>query len=283
MILTHFQNVDIESEEDCVVFQHSDWTTSGWPDLEQNQQSRRMRSTLGDTMQALRILFALFYGAHLNASQITGQREVSPAGIYHMDEVVDLVSTVCAYAEYFECGEHVKQGVVRAMQSAPGYWIAVADDPKRHLELAVRLQLHEVYWDSLRHMVAQAWYVDSGTVVDWSDVADAMGKTEDEVRSFFEPQMEDLPNLVGRLNRDLMRLCLEPVKAWSGGWYTAWATFANALQFKRSDRSHSTKANEAAGLVARGLWSQFYIGSFYGEQLEENNYKGKLVLKQTSQ
>lgn len=40
---------------------------------------------------------------------------------------------------------------------------------------------------------------------------------------------------------------------------------------------------QSAGPVARGLWSQFYIGSFYGEQLEENNYKGKLVVKQTSQ
>jgi hypothetical protein len=92
-------------------------------------------------------LFALFYGAKLNASQIADAKEVSHAGIYYLNgEVVDLVSTVCAYAEYFECGSHIKSRIVRAMQSAPGYWIAVADDPKRHIALAIRLQLPEVYW-----------------------------------------------------------------------------------------------------------------------------------------
>jgi hypothetical protein len=275
--------VHIGSEEDAVRFQHSDWTTSGWPDLERSQQSQPMGTPLRDTIQALRILFAVFYGAQLNTNQIVGAKEVSPAGIYHMDEVVDLVSTVCAHAKYFECGEHIKTGIVRAIQSSPGYWIAVADDPKRHITLAIRLQLHEVYWDALRHLVAQAWDVPSGTVVDWSDVADAMGKTEDEVSGFFEPQMKDMPNLVARLNRDLMRLSLEPVKAWNGGWYTAFTTFVNALQFKSLDRSLSTQANEAAGLFARGMWTQFYIGSFYGEQLEEKGYKGKIVPKQASQ
>ncbi|KAM0690047.1 hypothetical protein Q7P36_008814 [Cladosporium allicinum] len=173
------KNVDIGSEEDAVRFQHSDRTTSGWPDLERSQQSQPVGNAMEDTIRAPRILFALFYGAQLNTSQIVGASEVSPAGIYHIEEVVDLVSTVCAYAEYFECRDHIKTSIVRAMQSAPGYWIAVADDPKRHIVLAIRLQLHEVYWDALRHMVAQAWYIDSGTVVDWADVADTMDKTED--------------------------------------------------------------------------------------------------------
>lgn len=209
-----------------MVFQHSTRSEPGWPDIEETV--RGTGNVLGDTIHALRILFALFYGAQLDASQVAGKK-VSRAGIYHMGTVVHIVSTICAYAEYFECGEHVKQGVVRAMQSAPGYWIAVADDPKRHVMLAIPLQLHDVYWDVLRHLVAQAWDKTSSFVVDWSDVAEAMGKTEEEVRSFFEPQMEDMPNLVGKLNRDLMRLCFKPVQAYSGGWYIAFTTFTNAL------------------------------------------------------
>jgi hypothetical protein len=206
------------------------------------------------------------------------------AGIYYLNgDVVDLVSTVCAYAEYFECGSHIKSGIVRAMQSAPGYWIAVADDPKRHIALAIRLQLPEAYWDALRHLVAQTWDVSPTPVVDWSEVAGAMGKTEAEVRSFFEPQLEDMPNLVGKLNMDLMRLCLEPVKAYYGGWYTAFTTFTNALQFKHPGRSDRAKAYEAAELVARGMWSQCYIGSLYGEQLEDRNYKQRVEPWQASQ
>jgi hypothetical protein len=76
---------------------------------------------------------------------------------------------------------------------------------------------------------------------------------------------------------------LELVKAYYGGWYTAFTTFTNALQFKHSGRSHTTKANEAAGLVARGMWSQYYIDSLYGEQLEDRNLKRRVVPWQASQ
>lgn len=262
-----------------MLFQHSDWTQPGWPDLRKSHQTI---NALVDTVRALRILFALFYGAKLSSNQVVGMEEVSLSGIHNIGEVVDLVSTVCAYAEYFECGEHIKAGMIRAMQSAPGYWVAVADDPKRHVALAIRLQLREVYWDALRHLVAPTWNDSPSSDVDWSDVAEAMGKYETEVHSLFQPQMEELPGLVAQLNQDLLKLSLEPVRACYGGWYTAFTTFWNALQFKKPDRSQATKANEAAALVARGLWSQFYIGSFYGEELEMNNYKGKVVPKKDS-
>jgi hypothetical protein len=67
------------------------------------------------------------------------------------------------------------------------------------------------------------------------------------VRSFIELQMEDIPNLTARLNMDLMELLIDSVQAYSGGRYTAFTTFTNALQFKKADLSHATKADEACG------------------------------------
>jgi len=97
------------------------------------------------TTRAICILFALFYGAQLSADQIAGKKEIHRAGIFYLNsEVLDTICTVCAYAEYFGCGDKIKQGIVRAMQSAPGYWVAVADSPKRHIMMEARLQLKEV-------------------------------------------------------------------------------------------------------------------------------------------
>jgi hypothetical protein len=261
-----------------VVFQHSAWSSPGWPDLEHTG------SVLSMTTQALCILFALFYGAELSAEQIVGKKEVSRAGVYYMNgEAVDLVCTVCAYAEYFECGNKIKQQIVRAMQSAPGYWIAVADSPKRHIMMAVRLELRELYWDALRHLVAQVWQFPS-TPFDWSDVAEAMERSEDKVRSFFEPQIQDMPNLIARLNADLMKLSLEPVQAYQAREaYTAYTSFMKAISFRKAGRSQATKANEAAGFIARNLWTQFYIGSFYGEELETNHRQRIVPKKNPSQ
>lgn len=228
------------------------------------------------TIRAICILFALFYGAQLSADQIAGKKEIHRAGIFYLNsEVLDTVCTVCAYAEYFGCGDKIKQGVVRAMQSAPGYWVAVADSPKRHIMMAARLQLKEVYMDALRHMVAQEWLFNFPPA-DWSDVAEVMGKTEDEVRAFFEPQMEEMPNLLAKLNAHLLRLSLEPAQINQGRAYpyTAFTTFMNALQFKFPGRSQATKANETAAFVARTMWSQWYTGSYYGEELERNQWQG---------
>jgi hypothetical protein len=189
-----------------VVLQHSTWSQPGWPDVDQ------AGNVLGTTARAICILFALFYGAQLSADQVSGKKEIHRAGIFYLNsEVVDTVCTVCAYAEYFGCGNKIKQGIVRAMQSAPGYWVAVADSPKRHIMMAARLQLRDVYLDALRHMVAQEWRFNLPPA-DWSDVAEIMGKTEDEVRAFFEPQMEKMPDLLAKLNANLLRLSLEPVQ-----------------------------------------------------------------------
>jgi len=110
--------------------------------------------------------------------------------------------------------------------------------------------LREVYWDALRHLVAPTWNDSPSSDVDWSDVAEAMGKYETEVHSLFQPQMEELPSLVAQLNQDLLKLSLEPVRACYGGWYTAFTTFWNAL---KPDHSQATKTNKAATLVAQGL------------------------------
>jgi hypothetical protein len=110
VVLTCSQDVDLGEEEDSVVFQHSTWGQPGWPELDQ------AGNMLGTTTRAICILFALFYGAQLSADQISGKKEIHRAGIFHLNsEVLDTVCTVCAYAEYFGCGDKIKQRIVCAM------------------------------------------------------------------------------------------------------------------------------------------------------------------------
>ena len=90
------------------------------------------------------------------------------------------------------------------MQSAPNYWAAVAENPVRHITLAVRLQLQDLYYDAIRHLICQA--ASSRSKVDWNNVAEAMRSNEDSVRRFFEPQLRRTKATAASLHEHLSEL-----------------------------------------------------------------------------
>ena len=107
------------------------------------------------------------------------------------DETFDIVCAAYAYAEYLLCDTKIKQKILRVLQSHPNYWQAVAEDPKRHIAFAIRLQNHNIYYNALRHLVNYA-YSSVRKEVNWSDVVQAMGSDAGLVQKFFEPQLQGL-------------------------------------------------------------------------------------------
>jgi hypothetical protein len=121
------------------------------------------------------------------------------------DETFDVVCAAYAYAEYLLCDTKIKQKILRVVQSHPNYWQAVAEDPKRHIAFAIRLQNHHIYYNALRHLVNYA-YSSVRKEFSWSDVAQAMGSDAGVVQKFFEPQLQKLEEAAARLHRDLSAL-----------------------------------------------------------------------------
>lgn len=226
-----------------MVFQHSAWSEPGWPDLDLEQPQDALRSTI----KALRILFALFYGARLNTDQLAGEKEQTRDGIHHLNsEVVDIVCTVCAYAEYFLCDPSVKDKIVETMQSAPNYWAAVAENPVRHITLAVRLQLQDLYYDAIRHLICQA--ASSRSKVDWNNVAEAMRSNEDSVRRFFEPQLRRTKAIAASLHQHLSELEKE------------WIMVYDPMD-RGPSRTQRLRGQRDAVIAANDLWKEWWKGT----------------------
>lgn len=241
-----------------MLFQHSTWSEPGWP------AAAPGTNVLRGTFQAIHVLFSLFYSAELNVDRLAGRQDPKNPGTYAWNnEILDIVCTVCAYAEYFQCGEKIKPAIIRVIQSAPGHLAAVANDPKRHTMFAIRLELPELYQDALRHLVAHAWnlpYLGSS----WADVALATGKTEDEARAFFEPQMQRMPDFIATLDRKLTKTTVQLDDSYS--WYAKAARDVHKMNGKTLGRWKQARAEKAAEFAARGHWNQFFFSRLHGDR-----------------
>ena len=126
----------------------------------------------------------------------------------------------------------------------------MAEDPKRHITLAIRIQDHEIYYDALRHLVNQADSV-PGREVTWVDVAHAMGSDVGLVRRFFDPQLQKMEETVTRLDEQLLALSAQqhvfPEPVTSG---------LRPSQVPRVERVARTK--KTAMIAADKLWLEWY-------------------------
>lgn len=224
------------------------------------------------------------YGANLTHEHLGADGSES-AFQFINDVGLDIVSATYAYAEYFQCLEFLKPALYRTMQSCPEYWKAVAYMPKHHCTLAKKLDNPMVFFDALRHMVAQAdkgWSSSSYDGATWSDVARALDCTEDKVRGFFPPELDYVKKtVIPKLTEDLLKLQLHPVKAFYYRRYTAYTTFLRVkdhYEYCSPNRSEGSKANLSAEYLARTHFGQWLVGQLYGEIIwlhESSNVRSK--------
>ncbi|KAM0721386.1 hypothetical protein Q7P37_002310 [Cladosporium fusiforme] len=267
------------SATDAIPFQSSSLSEGSWPDYCGVYPS----DALHWTVRALRVFFALIYGAKLEPDALCGYREEKYFGTTQMNGgVVAVVGTVCSYAQYYQCFDYVKPLIVEAMQSGPGYWGAVAYAPWMHLKLARRLQLADVYHDCLRHIIAKAHH--DGEAEDaevWNDLSAEMGVAPDQIRSFFLPQLDGVYGRIDQLELDLMKVQLSPVEAFYNNSYMTKTTFANVLQFLKPRRPATTKASEGAEFLARAMFGQCFVQQLHGDEVARAE-KGRLRTKPKS-
>lgn len=69
---------------------------------------------------------------------------------------------VCAIAEYLDYLDVIKPRVIAVLRSSPYFWQAVSEEPRFHLKLAKKLQLADLYYDSVRHLLCHANFRDLG-------------------------------------------------------------------------------------------------------------------------
>lgn len=108
----------------------------------------------------------------------------------------------------------------------------------------------------------------------WGSLAEDTGYTEDDLRTFFEPQHKELQNKVAYLKSSLVRLQLNTTEVRSAGWRNiAFTTFLNVLRFKDSRRSDLTRANERTGFLARAIHGQWLAQQMYDRVVYEDKHR----------
>jgi hypothetical protein len=165
--------------------------------------------TLRLTRRALVVLIALLYGARLDCDSISNLREGGQLDTFEINhDILPTAVSVCAVAEFWGCLDVIKPQILSVLKSSPVFWESVANSPEWHIALATKLEDAEIYWDALRHMIAEAHVKD-----DWEEVVNIMGWTATELRNFYKPQLQALGSRIQELREDLQTLQLVYTRA----------------------------------------------------------------------
>lgn len=258
-------------------FSDSSLATQGWP--------KTLKSGVPATVaHAYQIFFALMYDAELSHEQIADRPYRGQPGAFFPTQeepvdrqFVDKCVAVCAIAEHWGCLNAIKPHVLAAMQYSPFLWQGVSSDPGYHCLLARKLQLVNLYYDSVRHLACHA--VDPNSPISWLDAAELLASGEDDVQAFYLPQFDRIQETLRGLERELHKLCLHRT------YYVeedrpayAMHNFMHALEF-RYNRSENKQAEDRAEYLARSHFQQIFAQELYGQSLCESD-QGSLCVNQ---
>lgn len=174
----------------ATLFSESSLAVPGWPRRRESDKNKER------TKRALRVFFALLYGAKLDCQQVHGHPFHCWTGIntngINYDVFYTLVAA-CAYAEYWGCLKLIGNAALAVLRSAPSYWEVVSGYPLGHLALAVKIENAVLYYDALRHSLVKSYHHDEWQAFwgyrnesnNWQIVSELTGTSEEELRRFY--------------------------------------------------------------------------------------------------
>ncbi|KAI7366176.1 hypothetical protein KC354_g4334 [Hortaea werneckii] len=249
-----------------VLFNRSELAADGWPVVGGSYYSRvSMELHAEMAKSAHRIIFALLYGYEIQAAALTVDEEVFLRredfdgilpGCTSPLRRTETVMQILSYAEYYGCFDRILP-VFRELVLEEGetLWEGVAGSPHFFVQFAMKLQDTKLYCDALRHLIVQN-RTDERTL-EWatcnyrerpfdSDVAPwtILNLTQEEYTAKFQPALNKLDAVLGRLERKLHRLQLQPYHyRFSCERATAYTTFLNFLS--RQGKRHPQRTDNA--------------------------------------
>lgn len=229
--------------------------SSGWPKCSDLSYKREERS-----IEAHRILFALIYGYPLSLKAIDEWLKMTSQEhkTHEMSFAIAMVSLTGAYAEYYECLSSIALSLYQMLSGHPVFWQWVTGHPSDSLRLAAKLRVKELYFDALRHLLAQAArdrYMKISEVLDMDTF---------ECRAWAEPIIQKMYSITNCLRDQLHRLQL--VESWST--YSSVQTFVrstiqNVLDINPPRNRDMLNARYQAGMI----FGQWFAQNLSGERL----------------
>lgn len=248
---------------------------------------------------AHRVIFALLYGYDVQAEVLTARWEIPDRCVpYCVSPLLDtkIMMQILSHAEYYGCFDRIVPLFRElVLEEGESLWVDVAERPHFWIPFATKLQNTKLYCDALRHLIVQR-RSDERTL-DWAtcnyrerpldpDVAPwtILNLTQEEFTAKFQPALNKLDAVLGRLERKLHRLQLQPYHyRFSCERATAHTTFLNLLSRQgkrhpqRTDNAHLWERSE---FLTRSLWGQWLVQQIHREYVYTGAPSGRDRSKQ---
>ncbi|KAI6816105.1 hypothetical protein KC332_g7997 [Hortaea werneckii] len=290
-LLLEGKDVDLQ-EEHSVLFNRSELLADGWPVLDSASLSMELHAVMAEF--AHRVIFALLYGYEVQTAALTarwedsdgfGPRCVSPL------RYTETVMQILSYAEYYGCFDRILPAFREiVLEEGESLWRDVAERSYFWIQFAMKLQSTKIYCDAVQHYIVQnrsdertpEWATCNYTERP-SDRYEApwyfLNMMQEEYTEKIQPALNKLDAVLGRLERNLHQLQLQPYHyRFSCERATARTTFLNFLtrQAKRHPhRSDNAHLWERCEFLARSLWGQWLVQQLHGEHVYTGGGSGK--------
>jgi hypothetical protein len=254
----------------------------GWPKSDLAEQQESCYTAAGVTKRAFRIIVCMMYGMTFSCEQIAGHRlsedigrKEDYDGTYRYDKFLFRnVVTICANVEYLVCLDSIGPKLMAALRSSPVFWEAVARHPLKHLMFASKVKDKEVYFDALRHCIAQAYYgVDGRRIaesyynmdgVTLQSVADVTGTSVEALENYYYPQLDTLAEGAQVLQGELQRLQLHVSRCNQElDFDCSWTTYTE-MAYTGEPRTQGQSSRDLRALVVKSIWGQWLAYKTYG-------------------
>ncbi|KAI7264317.1 hypothetical protein KC345_g8852 [Hortaea werneckii] len=292
---------DVDLLEECsVLFNRSELAPDGWPVLRDSQYSEVSLELHAEMAEfAHRVILAMLYGYDVQAEALTARLE-DPDGFgpQCMSPLrsMEVIMHILSYAEYYCCFARIVP-LFREILLGKGesLWIDVAERPHFWVQFPMKLQSTKLNCDALRHLIVQnrsdertpEWatcnYKERPFNTDrvpWT----ILNMSQEEYTARYQPSLNKLDAVIGRLERDLHQLQLQPYHyRFSCERAIARTTFLNFLtrQAKRHPhRSDNAHVWERSEFLARSLWGQWLVQQLHGEYVYTGGGSGRDRSKQ---
>jgi hypothetical protein len=260
----------------------------GWPKSDLAEEQEFGYTTAGVTRRAFRIIIYMMHGMTFSCEQIAcfdlsePYRKEDYDGTYLYDKFLFRnIVTIGANAEYLVCLDSIGPKIMAALRSSPAFWHAVGYHPLKHLMFACKVKDKEVYFDALRHCIAQADYnVDGRRIAESYDnkhsvtlqaVADITGMSVEALESYYYSQLDNLAEGAQVLQGDLHRLQLHGSRCTQElDFDCSWITYTE-MAYTGEPRTQGQSSRDLREVMEKINWGQWLAHKTYGYHEQDDS------------
>ncbi|KJX94301.1 hypothetical protein TI39_contig4202g00061 [Zymoseptoria brevis] len=246
-------------------FQDSMYATLDWPCA--NDYSNNSIGIVEAATQHA-VMFELLHGVKIDPGRLHIPIGNETYDVASWRSALGRISEMCARSEFYGCLPFVAVAVKELIEQASSFWEAVAFSPREWHQMAIKLRWGEVYFDSLRHIIAHTKFFVLTLDDDPSEDPFYLDLSAPDFQDFATDLQAKQAVIVLELKRSLhhLQLC-ESYSEYNNEKSPAWTTFLNLVKNAWPGRSAHANTMEKSEFLACAIWGQWLAEQESGDHV----------------